>query len=488
MNENLYRYHKVIWWNMDRDALYTLLDGFAVSADDGRSIASLVERRPIGILGNTLVFRVSAGTLLDPNFDSHAALLAHYRGEVPKADPMRISLPTSGLYARAHMDDCNACEEHQGTRDWVLAEDEPELTDLPASLLQSRRGEPAGLTPTQFPETLINLQNAPAAPDPSGFNRILGSVSSADAFRDMAGLEETQKSAVSSMQTAANLAHAFGQKAHAQKMAENNSDAAAAKNVAAMAAATKGAVEKGQMTDDTAKEVMKNFADKVTKSQGSAAAGSVVETARDIASKIGEGGSATMATADETGAPFASMFAGPGATKGEPAPELPYEPLEDRFIVADEDAWLRDPEKGFATIIEDGRHKKLEKGARVRAAHANKHSKHGLVVEVVSESSGTSLGWTKFSNLTRVTCATYQPSESGSMVVAQKEFKISEVPTVTNWLSPDVVHFEPRHAICRDIVNIDEIIIHESTGEEWRVDQEQKRMNEKGNSVHLAIL
>lgn len=211
LNENIYRYHKAVWWNMDRDALYTLLDGFAISDEDGRSIASLVEQQPIGILGNALVFRVSAGTLIDPNFKNPQALLNYYRAETPKSDPLRVSLPTSGLYARAHMDDCNACEEHRGTQDWVLDNPDPELANLPESLLQSRRSQPTELTPTQFPGTLINLQNAPNAPEPAGLKDILEATASADSFRDMAGLVGTQQAAVSGLQTAAGLATAFGQ-------------------------------------------------------------------------------------------------------------------------------------------------------------------------------------------------------------------------------------------------------------------------------------
>lgn len=147
LKDNTFRYHKAIWSHMDRDELYTLLDGFAISDEDGRSLASMVERQPIGIVGNSLVFAVKTDAPLDPMFDTFESLKNHYVAGLPPADPMRISLPTDGLYARAHMDDCVAAEEHDGSFDWVFNNVEPELADFPSNMFDSRRAEPQGLEP-----------------------------------------------------------------------------------------------------------------------------------------------------------------------------------------------------------------------------------------------------------------------------------------------------------------------------------------------------
>src|SRR5262249_19123594 len=40
LNEYVEHYHKVIWWNMDRDRLFMLIDGFYVPGTNGVSIAS----------------------------------------------------------------------------------------------------------------------------------------------------------------------------------------------------------------------------------------------------------------------------------------------------------------------------------------------------------------------------------------------------------------------------------------------------------------
>lgn len=237
LNANAMHYHKVIWWQMDRDELFMLLDGFTAPygrrlengawvEDTGRSLASVVEREPLGILGNSLVYRVAGGVFL--GIDGHQspeALHRYYHDGSVRPKPLRVSLPTDGLYAQALMDPCEACEEHFGSTDWVLTNAEPELEAL-AGQLGTRRTEPQAVTPSQFPETLINLQNAPTAPEPAGLAGILQAVTNASAFRDMAGLSGTQANALGALTQAASLASGFGQMAvDFQKSKQGTSDA-----------------------------------------------------------------------------------------------------------------------------------------------------------------------------------------------------------------------------------------------------------------------
>jgi hypothetical protein len=214
LNEHVEHYHKVLFWSLDRDKLYMLLDAFRLSATDGRSIASVVEREPIGILGNSLIFRVSAGAFIGVDgHASHADLLNHYKDNAAPSEPIRVSLPTDGLYAQAIMDECNACEEHSGSVDWVLNDAEPELERLGVEALRSRRSDPSGMTPTSPPASLINFPAVPGVPDPQGFGATLDALTKGDSFRDMAGLAGTQKNAAAALSEAAGLAGAFGQKA-----------------------------------------------------------------------------------------------------------------------------------------------------------------------------------------------------------------------------------------------------------------------------------
>src|SRR5690606_8086226 len=133
-------------------------------------------------------------------------------------DDLRLSLPTDGLYAQTIMDECLALEEHQGSVDWVLEDPDPELGTIDPSLMISRRADLSStIVPTTMPSTIINLQNAPDAPAPTGLGAALTAAGNANAFRDMAGLAGTQANAAAALQTAASLATNFGNQAAALK-------------------------------------------------------------------------------------------------------------------------------------------------------------------------------------------------------------------------------------------------------------------------------
>ncbi len=253
-------YHKAIWWQMDHDELFTLLDGFAISDSDPRSLASVVNRRPLGIVGNCMVFRTTSDTPLDPMFDSFAGLKNHYVAGLRPSDPMRISLPTQGVYARAHLDGCVAAEEHNGSFDWVFDNVEPELANLPDSIFDSRRAQPQNMTPTPFPTSIINLQNAPDAPGVSGFDGVLGAVQNADAFRDMAGLAGTQANVRAGLNAAAGLATSFGGMAFQGAMAQLQADADAGKNLKSFMDALQKGVDTGIIVKETAQKSASDMA------------------------------------------------------------------------------------------------------------------------------------------------------------------------------------------------------------------------------------
>ncbi|MCC5852405.1 MAG: OmpA family protein [Alkalimonas sp.] len=270
LESNRHFFHKAIWWNMDRDELYTILDGYAVSSTDHRSLASVIERQPLGIMGNSLVFPVAAGAFL--GVDGHKSLddaMVYYSDGNQGSTPMRISLPTSGVYAQALMDDCNACEEHHGSTSWVLSDKEPELADLPAEMFQSRRQEPSDLTPTQFSQPIISLQNAPSMPQTQGLGGAMDAVRQGDAFRDMAGLQGTQQNAREAMQSASNLASGFGQMALQRQLAQLESDRQAGRDIAATTAAIESARDKGMISNEDAQQRTNDFIKKKTEPGGS---------------------------------------------------------------------------------------------------------------------------------------------------------------------------------------------------------------------------
>jgi outer membrane protein OmpA-like peptidoglycan-associated protein len=320
LEANTFRYHKAIWMGIDADELYALLDGYAIPGTDGLSLASVIERRPLGILGNSLVFATRTDWPLDPLYRSFAELKAHYVSGLPPADPIRVSLPTSGLYARAHMDDCIAAEEHDGSFDWVFNNTEPDLADFPSGMFDSRRSEPQGLTPTAFPDTIINLQNAPAAPAPTGLASTLTTLGT-DAFRDITGLAGTQQNLQAAMSNATNLASTAMTQAVAAQAAQLASDAQAGKELNAFAAAVKKAVDSGQMTPDSGNKIVKDMAERLANGGGGQGGGG-----DDLHKQVLTGDAeATHSSVDKDGTTK--------TTTKKPAPQRRPEPSTDVFVV-----------------------------------------------------------------------------------------------------------------------------------------------------------
>ncbi|MGD8828743.1 MAG: hypothetical protein PVG21_08575, partial [Gammaproteobacteria bacterium] len=126
LNHKLEFFHKAIWWSMDKDRRYLLLDGFEAPNGNGRSVASVVENRVIGMAGNSLIMPVARGFHLDPTFrqdkEHPVDLLEHYAPDTP-IPPMRVAVPTKGVFAEAVMGQCNSCETEDDTRFWRWSEE-----------------------------------------------------------------------------------------------------------------------------------------------------------------------------------------------------------------------------------------------------------------------------------------------------------------------------------------------------------------------------
>ncbi|WP_321777688.1 hypothetical protein [Sulfurimonas sp.] len=201
LNEHLEMAHKSIWSNMDSSRLFGLLDGYIAPNAKGRSVASVVENKIMGIVGNNLVLKVVPGERLDPMLRG-ADLLEHYKPDT-KPDPFRISVPTKGVYAESVMGKCNSCEEVDESRHWRF-EDAPcgvNPTAIDSVSTSSRREDVGNLQVKDLPTNIINMQTPQTAPDPSGLMAAYGLLGKSDAFKDMTGLAGTQANALTALQT-----------------------------------------------------------------------------------------------------------------------------------------------------------------------------------------------------------------------------------------------------------------------------------------------
>ncbi len=237
LNANLERYHRALWLTMDPDRRYMLLDGFLAPNAGGKSVASVVENRVIGIAGNSLIMPVAPGHKLDPGYefrpllDEHGEpevdaegnvlyepvdLLDHYRPLTPPP-PYRVSVPTRGVFGEAVMGACNSCEKKDETRFWRWEEspnpDEPTPIN-PITTGTPQWHEQTGLTPTPFPTPMVNIQNAPAAPEPGAtLGGVFDLLGKSGVFKDVTGLDQNQKNALQALTTNVEAAKHYADKA-----------------------------------------------------------------------------------------------------------------------------------------------------------------------------------------------------------------------------------------------------------------------------------
>ena len=95
LNSHLEHYNKALWYNLDPDRRYMLLDGFGIQTfnADGkpidengqpiplRSLASVVKNEFVTITGNSMVFPVAAGYRVSQDYIVERHGRRRWRGE-----------------------------------------------------------------------------------------------------------------------------------------------------------------------------------------------------------------------------------------------------------------------------------------------------------------------------------------------------------------------------------------------------------------------
>jgi hypothetical protein len=202
LNAHVEYYHRAIWQRMDPQRRFMLLDCYAAPHTNGRSVASVVDNELIGIVGNCLVMPVAPGISLDPRFkgqEKRDSLKQSY--DPPDRLPsMRFTLPTKGVFAEAVLGNCNSCERKDDTHFWRW--EESPCPDQPTAIATVDAGtrvqDVVDTKPTEFPQSIIQVQNPPAAPDPTGMAGAIAAIS--QPFRDMTGLTGTQQNAAKALE------------------------------------------------------------------------------------------------------------------------------------------------------------------------------------------------------------------------------------------------------------------------------------------------
>lgn len=214
LNSQLEFYHQAIWAWLDPERRFMLLDAILVPGQGGKSVASIVQNRVVGVAGNSLIMPLAPGIRIDPrvNNESEGDLRDLYAADSPPA--IRISVPTRGVYAEAIMGNCNACEEIDDSRYWrwtdagMLAP--PELSPVDTA---SRAEDDAAVTATALPAPVVHIQNAPVLPNPVGLGEVFATLAKPDLFPDITGLEGTQKNAKAAFDSALSAASSMATQA-----------------------------------------------------------------------------------------------------------------------------------------------------------------------------------------------------------------------------------------------------------------------------------
>jgi hypothetical protein len=196
LNEHTEYYHAAVWRNLDEYRRYNLLDGMAYNMPnpaspngyDWISVASIVENTLVDIVGNSLVFPVARGLRINPTFAPTMDLTTFYK-PASEVEGFGISVPTPGLFAEAILGACNAAElvDDKRAQDWTkFNADEP--TGIDSLNTDSRYQAPPNMETKDMPQPIINIQNAPAAPDPQGMNALSSILNNGNLFRDATGM------------------------------------------------------------------------------------------------------------------------------------------------------------------------------------------------------------------------------------------------------------------------------------------------------------
>ncbi|MEN2786266.1 hypothetical protein ACFOKI_07695 [Sphingomonas qilianensis] len=100
-----------------------------------------------------------------------------------------ITLPTRGVFAEGKLGHCSVSEEIDNTRFWKWDEHPIPILAPEIAPVTPMTPEPQAVTvtPTAFPQSLVNIVNPTPAPDPGGLAAAISAITTANAFRDMSG-------------------------------------------------------------------------------------------------------------------------------------------------------------------------------------------------------------------------------------------------------------------------------------------------------------
>ena len=179
-------YSRALYLNQNITERARQLD--AVKLLNNKTLLEKVENRPLEMIGDFVAYPCA-------NSD-WANIIKDRINQLPppdqKLDERLITLPTRGLFAEAKLGHCNASEEIDNTRfwDWQQSPIPHMAPDIAAIQAGQHLLKDMNLQSTPFPQSMVNIVNPPAAPDPTGLAAAMNVLGTPNIFRDMSGRAE----------------------------------------------------------------------------------------------------------------------------------------------------------------------------------------------------------------------------------------------------------------------------------------------------------
>lgn len=198
LNQHIEKYHGLIWMSMDTNRLFSLMDGYIAPNSGGRSVASVVESQPLGVVSNNIILKVVPGANLDPyyqiNLEEGITLLDLYKPERP-SEPFRITVKNPGLYGESVLGKCESAETIDDSKLWRY--EDLKIPYLPTEIqpvsLDSRYQDPGNLQTKDYAQPMINMQTlTPDTLKESALKDAINLMGKSDIFRDATGLQGSQ--------------------------------------------------------------------------------------------------------------------------------------------------------------------------------------------------------------------------------------------------------------------------------------------------------
>ena len=451
LQENRIYYSQAVWEAMDPPELAVMLDDYDVN---GRAAAEFVDPVPEATHGNLVAFPLSLPGSVEKADDRRSARLTAWWEDwrernfnpdnVKPGDIERdlVPLPTGGVHGESILGRANGAEKLDITRFWDWQESPiPQQAPQVAPIQTGSRAGDQDLTDQGFDSPIVQMQQPQDLPDPTGVGAVLDTVSQ-NMFRDMSGME-----------AAAGLAQTTGQISgegarHAADTAAQTFETASKarlKQTQTIADLVESLASKGANSAENAGNssygAMHNEAKKMDGSRTTKdAIQERTNTDDNSGGSNGSGGGSDGSGRSDNSGDGSSGSGGQAETDGGSMAE---DALRERLGVDESNkAWNEDGTFNWENAVADS-------------------------------SGGTAPDTDD--------CRTHTPDSSDTLVLDETGHAVSDL-TVTNWSGTnddgeDVYHFteSPSSPNCRSPGDITEVVIHESTSQDWDRDRARRK-------------